>query len=175
MNTPIRYHLGCGDIRLPDWINVDTRPGPAVDLICDLADVSQLPKGAGMVYACHVLEHFGFNGVTPSAGDVLRGWVDLLAPDGVCYISVPDLQKVGRAISETSDQGEQFNFMKCIYGGCEYPQNRHFIGFTEYLLAPLMRAAGLRNIRHFRSFAADTSRFILHGCDVSLNLMGTKP
>lgn len=175
MKTPIRYHLGCGDIRLPDWINVDARPGPAVDLICDLADVSQLPKGAGMVYACHVLEHFGFNGVTPSAGDVLRGWVDLLAPNGMCCISVPDLQRVGAAIAAAENPAVQFNFIKCIYGGCEYPQNRHFVGFTENLLRNLMESCGLVGVRRFNSFAADTSRFVLHGCDVSLNLVGMKP
>lgn len=174
MKTPLRYHLGCGDIRLPDWINVDTRPGPAVDLICDLADVSQLPKGAEAVYACHVLEHFGFNGVTPSAGDVLRGWVGLLASGGRCYISVPDLQKVGPAIAATDNPTEQFNFMKCIYGGCEYPQNRHFVGFTENLLCMLMEQCSLTCISRFGSFAEDTSRFNLHGCDVSLNLVGTK-
>lgn len=175
MKTPLKYHLGCGDIRLDGWINVDARPSPAVDLVCDLADVSQLPEGASAVYACHVLEHFGFNGVTPSAGAVLRGWVDLLAPGGKCYISVPNLQRVGLAISTTENTAEQFDFMKCIYGGCEYPQNRHFTGFTDRLLIRVMAACGLGDIRLFDSFAADTSRFVLHGCDVSLNLVGTKP
>jgi len=172
---PTKLHLGCGDIRLPDWINVDARPGPAVDLVCDLADVSALPHSASAVYACHVLEHFGFNGVQPSAGEVLAGWVRLLEPGGECFISVPDLQAVGEAIAGTEDINAQFNFMKCIYGGCEYPQNRHFVGFTASLLESLMRASGLKLIQHFDSFAEDTSRFVLHGCDVSLNLVGTKP
>lgn len=170
----MKYHLGCGDIRLDGWVNVDARPSPAVDLVCDLADVSQLPKGAEAVYACHVLEHFGFNGVTPSAGDVLRGWVGLLAPGGKCYISVPDLQKIGAAIADARCLVEQCNFMKCIYGGCEYPQNRHFSGFTDNLLVHVMTAAGLGDIQWFDSFAEDTSRFVLHGCNVSLNLVGTK-
>jgi len=172
MISALRYHLGCGDIRLPGWINVDARPGPAVDLVCDLSDVSSLQGGAEAVYACHVLEHFGFNGVSPAATNVLLGWCNLLAPNGECFISVPDLQKVGRAISETGDIGEQFNFMKCIYGGCEYPQNRHFIGFTEPLLRNMMARAGLCHIQPFESFAEDTSRFVLHGCNVSLNLVG---
>lgn len=175
MKTPLKYHLGCGDIHLDGWINVDARPGPAVDLVCDLADVSQLPNGASAVYACHVLEHFGFNGVTPSAGDVLAGWISLLKPGGECYISVPDLRRVGRAIAECEIGAHQFDFMKCIYGGCEYPQNRHFVGFTEDLLHMLMERCGLIDIGVFSSFAADTSRFILHSCDVSLNLVGTKP
>jgi predicted SAM-dependent methyltransferase len=172
MKTPLKYHLGCGDIRLDGWVNVDARVSPAVDLVCDLADVSKLTGGAAAVYACHVLEHFGFNGITPSAGDALKGWVGLLAPLGACFISVPDLQKVGAAIAATDNPAAQFNFMKCIYGGCEYPQNRHFVGFTENLLCMLMEQCGLINVGRFPSFAEDTSRFNLHGCDVSLNLVG---
>lgn len=175
MKTPLKYHLGCGGIRLDGWVNVDARISPAVDLVCDLADVSKLTGGAAAVYACHVLEHFGFNGVTPSAGGVLKGWVGLLAPLGACFISVPDLQRVGAAIAAADNPAVQFNFMKCIYGGCEYPQNRHFVGFTESLLRNLMESCGLVSVRRFDSFAEDTSRFVLHGCDVSLNLVGRKP
>jgi predicted SAM-dependent methyltransferase len=170
----MKYHLGCGDIRLEGWVNVDARYGPAVDIVCDLADVSGLPGNAEAVYACHVLEHFGFHGVKPAALDVLRGWVRLLGHGRFCYISVPDLQRVGVAIAATRDIRQQFDFMKCIYGGSEYPQNRHFIGFTELLLRQWMKDAGLVDVMPFEPFANDTSRFNLHGCDVSLNLKGVK-
>lgn len=173
----MKLHLGCGDIRLQGWVNVDARQTLAADAVCDLADLGPVcdANGASAVYACHVLEHFGFNGVVPGAGDVLAHWVSRLAPGGKCFISVPDLQRVGAAIARTDDDRAQWNFMKCIYGGCEYSQNRHFIGFTYRLLADCMRAAGLVSIEPFAPFADDTSKFVLHGCAVSLNLKGTKP
>jgi predicted SAM-dependent methyltransferase len=170
-----KLHLGCGDIRLDGWLNIDARPGPAVDAVCDLTDLAPVcgPSEADAVYACHVLEHFGFGIVRPSAFDVLRHWVTRLRHGGECFISVPDLQRIGAAIARTDSPHEQYDFMRCLYGGCEYPQNRHFIGFTVPLLRSLMRDSGLVDIQTFDSFAADTSRFNLHGCDVSLNLKGT--
>lgn len=171
----MKLHLGCGDIRIDGWVGVDVRPGPAVDLVADIASVDNLPRGCEAVYACHVLEHFGFHGVQPAALDVLAGWVSLLKPGGTCYLSVPDLQRVGAAIAATDNLAVQFNFMKCLYGGCEYEQNRHFIGFTYQLLGHVMHLAGLVDMQTFESFADDTSRFVLHGCPVSLNLKGTRP
>lgn len=172
----MKLHLGCGDIRLDGWVNVDARKTAAVDRVCDLTDLSGVcgEGEADAVYACHVLEHFGFNGVQPAAIDVLTHWVSRLRAGGQCFISVPDLQSVGLAISKTWDVHEQWNLMKCLYGGCEYPQNRHFIGFTCGTLAAHMRLAELDDICPFEPFADDTSKFVLHGCEVSLNLVGTK-
>lgn len=172
----MKLHLGCGDIRLTGWLNVDVRDCAGGDVKCDLTDLSPIcgEGEASAIYACHVLEHFGFNGVTPRAADVLRHWVTRLKPGGECFISVPDLQKVGLAIATETNPGAHFNFMKCLYGGCEYPQNRHFIGFTRPLLEYWMQGAGLASFETFEPFADDTSRFVLHGCAVSLNLKGTR-
>ena len=173
----MKLHLGCGDIRLDGWLNVDVRADTRADVQCDLTDLSPVcgPGEATAVYACHVLEHFGFNGVSPSASDVLRHWVSRLASSGEIFISVPDLQRVGAAIAATQETYEQWCFMKCLYGGCEYPQNRHFVGFTRNLLFEQMTACGLVDVGEFEPFAEDTSKFVLHGCAVSLNLKGRKP
>lgn len=172
----MKLHLGCGEIRLDGWTNVDVRQCFAADIVCNLVDLNPVcePGQADAIYACHVLEHFGFNGVEPRASDVLRHWVSRLRPGGECFISVPDLQKVGAAIAATQDTYQQWCFMKCLYGGCEYPQNRHFVGYTRRLLLEEMVAAGLSEVQPFKPFADDTSAFVLHGCAVSLNLKGTK-
>lgn len=172
----MKLHLGCGDIRIEGWHGVDARGGAAVDTVSRLEQVGRYfdANSIDAIYACHVLEHFGFNGVKPDALDALTGWVRLLKPGGECFISVPDLRKAAQGILGAGSIGAQFNFMKLIYGGCEYPENRHFIGFTDELLRRMMVAAGLRDIVPFESFANDTSRFVLHGIDVSLNLKGVR-
>jgi hypothetical protein len=51
-------HLGCGQHRLPGWVNCDRTPGPAVDVVFDL--LGPWPFAADSVsslYASHVLEH----------------------------------------------------------------------------------------------------------------------
>ena len=172
----MKLHLGCGAIRIPGWQGVDARPGPAVDLVCRLEAISDhfAPDSIDAIYACHVLEHFGFNGVQPSADAALTSWVNLLKPGGELFVSVPDLRQAARGILACETIHAQFNFMKLIYGGCEYPENRHFIGFTVELLCRLMNGAGLSGIRMFEPFAEDTSKFVLHGLPVSLNMVGTR-
>jgi predicted SAM-dependent methyltransferase len=175
--SAMKLHLGCGDIRLDGWHNIDVRRTPAVDSVCNLHDLSTVcgDGQADAVYACHVLEHFGFGVCQPTASQVLAHWVSRLRPGGTCFISVPDLKAVGLAIAHEQDGFRQYDFMRCLYGGCEYPTNRHFIGYTRDLLTAEMTFAGLRQIQTFEPFAFDTSRFVLHGCAVSLNLKGTKP
>lgn len=53
----MQINLGCGEKRLPDHVNIDVRPGPAVDL---LADGLSLPFADGTVDAVRAfdfLEH----------------------------------------------------------------------------------------------------------------------
>jgi predicted SAM-dependent methyltransferase len=172
----MKLHLGCGEIRLDGWVNIDARDTPAVDAVCDLTELSSVapPQSCDAIYACHVLEHFGFGCAKPTAFDVCRHWVSRLRIEGELFISVPDLQKVGAAIAGSQSFLSDWEFMKCLYVGCEYPQNRHFSGFTRRLLAPMLTEAGLSEIQNFESFAPDTSRFVLHGCDVSLNMKGRR-
>lgn len=172
----MKLHLGCGDIRIDGWYGVDARRTKGADVVCRLEDVGQRFKAGSIsaIYACHVLEHFGFNGVTPDMQTALDDWAALLKPGGELFISVPDLRQAARGILSADTLGAQFNFMKLLYGGCEYPENRHFIGFTAELLAHAMHNAGLRDVKTFEPFADDTSRFVLHGLPVSLNLRGVK-
>lgn len=172
----MKLHLGCGDIRIEGWYGVDARRSAGADVVCRLEDIWHrfAPASIEAIYACHVLEHFGFNGVRPDAQEAVSGWAELLKPGGEMFISVPDLRQAARGILGAETLGAQFNFMKLLYGGCEYPENRHFIGFTAELLAHMMRAAGLRDIKTFEPFADDTSKFVLHGLPVSLNLKGMK-
>jgi SAM-dependent methyltransferase len=60
----MKLHLGCGRTRLPEFINVDVVPGPAVDLVLDFDTCG--PGGAVFPYpdnsvdesyASHLIEH----------------------------------------------------------------------------------------------------------------------
>jgi predicted SAM-dependent methyltransferase len=172
----MKLQIGCGDIRLEGWVNIDTRKTSATDLVCDVTRIrDHIAEPVEAIYACHVLEHFGFGICEPRAEDVLQGWVDMLAPSGTIFLSVPDLKQIAIGIL-TSDGSfaAEYNFMRCLYGGSEYAENRHFVGFTRTLLRTLMKRVGLRHVRPFESFVDDTSRFVLHGVPISLNLMGMK-
>lgn len=173
----MKLHLGCGEIHLDGWTNIDCRHTPAADRVMDIAHLEPGAFGEPIeaIYACHVLEHFGFACALPTAAEVMLRWARLLRPGGTLFISVPNLRAIGAAIASTDSPLVQWNFTKAIYGGCEYPTNRHFIGFTPELLAEMMRATGLQEIGPFEPFAEDTSKFVLHGVPISLNLKGRRP
>lgn len=170
----VRLHLGCGDIHLDGWINVDARKTPAVDLVARLHDLPFAAGSISQIYACHVLEHFGFGVARPTYKEVLVHWVSKLSPGGVLFVSVPNIAAVGRAISKALSVDQEYDFMRCLYGGCDYETNRHFVGFTERLLYNALREAGLSGLSRFSPFANDTSTFSLHNTFVSLNVKGTK-
>lgn len=172
----MKLHIGCGHIRLDGWVNIDARHTTAADLVCDVTRIHEhIKEPAEAIYACHVLEHFGFGVCQPDAEIVLRSWVTLLAPGGTLYLSVPDLRQVAIGIMTADSADADFDYMRCLYGGCEYAENRHFVGFTRRLLEGMMAHVGLKDIEPFEPFAEDTSRFVLHGVPVSLNLEGVKP
>lgn len=52
-----KVHLGCGDVRLPGWLNVDLNDGIAVDLNENILDIQFGEGTIKEIYACHVFEH----------------------------------------------------------------------------------------------------------------------
>src|SRR5690606_18440040 len=87
---PLRLHLGCGDVHLPNeegWINIDARYQPAVDRVDNIGILKRYePNSVDEIYCCHALDHF-------SRWDyprVLRRWHELLKPGGVLKLSVVD-------------------------------------------------------------------------------------
>lgn len=93
--SPLRLHLGCADVYLDGWINIDLfDPRYTLDLCWDLR--RGIPFGDGSaeaVYSEHLFEHIGMDG-----GLVLmrEGW-RVLAPGGVMRITVPDLERYVRS------------------------------------------------------------------------------
>ncbi|MFZ1488794.1 MAG: methyltransferase domain-containing protein [Ilumatobacteraceae bacterium] len=92
----LRLHLGCGECRIPGWVNIDLAGGQA-DLVWDLR--RPLPVEAGSATAIfheHFLEHLPLS----DALDFLRECHDMLAPGGVLRIGVPDFREHFRSYIE---------------------------------------------------------------------------
>lgn len=173
----VKLHVGCGDLRLPGWTNVDVRPGPAVDLVEDVFTLPSYEEGSvDVIYACHVLEHAGlpFSSRTTSYRTALARWFHLLKPGGMLFVSVPDLYQVFEGLRRFDGHKNQQAFLRALFGGQEYPENTHYCGFTRALLTDELAAAGFESVREFSSFAEDTSRFRMFGLSISLNLVAFK-
>lgn len=170
----MKLHIGCGEVIIPGWVNCDVRPLDHVDIVAP-AHALGLPDGVvDEIYACHVLEHFGFGVCTPSFTDVLFEWRRVLKPGGTLRVSVPSLESIGQIAGKCTDFNSWWNLTKLIYGGSEYSENRHFVGFSmETMMAWLWRI-GFCETEIFDPFVDDTSKFQMLGVPVSLNIKAKK-
>ncbi|MFN7147876.1 MAG: class I SAM-dependent methyltransferase [Microthrixaceae bacterium] len=138
----LRLNLGCGHLPMDDYVNVDMRELPGVDVV---APIDQLPFDEGAVaeiHSAHVLEHFPQEDLQRR---LLPYWRDRLAPGGVFRATVPD----GVAMLDGHARGEiPFEDLRAVlYGGQEYEGDFHFTMFGADTLTALLEEAGFTDVR----------------------------
>ncbi len=137
----LRLNLGCGHLPMGDYVNVDMRELPGVDVV---APIDQLPFGDGTVeeiHSAHVLEHFPQEDLERR---LLPYWRDKLRPGGVFRATVPD----GVSMLDGHARGEiPFEDLRSVlYGGQEYEGDFHFTMFGAATLSALLEQAVFTDI-----------------------------
>ena len=177
-NGEIFIHLGCGDIDVPGFINVDACPAPHVHYVRDVCDLSVFPDNyADLVYACHLLEHIKPEKLTK----VLWEWKRILKAGGVLRISVPDFNKL-LVIYEAYDM--DIESIKGPLLGRWDGYNSHCMIFNYKSLNKAMSDVGFVDIHEWDPEKVDhhdfedwASRYIkMNGTEfpISLNVEATK-
>jgi predicted SAM-dependent methyltransferase len=89
---PYRLHLGCGKVRLENWINLDGDPAYArADVYWDLHDRLPFPAGScELIHSEHVLEHLD----VATGTRLLRECHRILQPGGTVRIAMPSLDEI---------------------------------------------------------------------------------
>jgi predicted SAM-dependent methyltransferase len=138
----LRLHLGCGQRFIPGFVHVDALEAPHVDHVGSVAAMPFIPDGAAeLVYASHLLEHFGRHEYL----DVLREWRRVLAPGGVLRLAVPDFAACARMYCEgrlerglndivgliSGGQRDEYDFHKMIFDFDLLSDSLHEVGFTD--------------------------------------------
>src|SRR5258708_2899027 len=95
--TPLKLHLGCGSKYFEGFYHIDAIKYPHVDCQGFVDRLDYLANNSvELIYASHVLEHFGRNEVDY----VLREWHRVLQPGGVLRLAVPDFDACARLYAE---------------------------------------------------------------------------
>jgi len=178
----MKLHLGCGSRRIPGFVNIDCRPGPAVDDVQNarcLPPRKYPPGSVDLIYACHILEHFDhwtYEGV-------LRHWHRLLKPGGILRISVPDFEKTCAHYQEHHDIQA---LMGALHGRQDFPENIHLHSWDFQSLKSDLESVGFRDVRRYdwrqteHAGIDDFSQAYLpymdkeHGMLMSLNVEATR-
>ena len=139
----IKLHIGCGAKYIPGFIHIDVRKLPHVDYVASADKLNMFDDNSvDLVYACHLLEHFGRNQIY----DVLREWHRVLKPGGILRIAVPDFEKLVEVYVNTRNIKL---ILGLLVGGQDYPENTHYTIFDYAYLAEVLKSVGFKNIRRY--------------------------
>jgi len=169
----VNLHVG-GQEPKDGWKILNIQPGPHVDYVGDLRDLSRFADGSiDNIYASHVLEHVGQAQVLT----VLRGVHRSLKPGGKFLVSVPDLDVLCHLfISPLAPKEVKWHTMRMMFGGQVDPHDFHYTGFNESFLRDFLAQANFCEVLRVQSLGIfkDTSEYQPYGFPISLNLIATK-
>jgi hypothetical protein len=136
-----RLNLGCGQIPLEGFINVDARELDGVDVV---ADVHALPFEAASLAAirsAHLIEHFPAEELKRT---LLPYWFSLLRPGGEFSAIVPDAETM---LAEYAAGRFSFDDLRqATYGGQDYEGNFHFNMFSRVSVCESLREVGFEDV-----------------------------
>ncbi len=142
MRGALRINLGAGHIPKPDYLNVDARELPGVDITSDVRKLPFSPGELSEIFSAHLLEHFPAEELRRN---LLPYWVSLLEDGGKFVCVVPD---VATMVNERAAGRMPFDdFIEVMYGGQEYEGDFHFNGFSPESLEALLVEAGLSDVK----------------------------
>lgn len=142
-------HMGCGNVAIEGFVNIDCRETEATDMVADAWDLPVIQSGTvEYIYARHMLEHLGI----AEAKRAVLEWRRVLADGGIMHIVVPNIefhasQILGLALCEYAED-QEWHAMAGFYGW-QNPNNggtqedTHRWGYTPASLERLLTGAGL--------------------------------
>lgn len=141
-----KLHLGCGQKHIPGFMHVDALPYSHVDVVGPVHELPFVPSGSvELIYACHVLEHFGRHEVD----GVLREWLRVLAPSGVLRLAVPDFAACARLYVDGSLARGVDEILGLVVGGQRDQYDYHKMIFDEASLTKRLKEAGFSAVRRW--------------------------
>ena len=114
-----------------------------IDYLSSVDQLGFAPDGSvDLLYASHVLEHFGRHEILK----VLREWYRVLRFEGVLRVAVPDFGAVAQRYVR-SNQIEELVGLVC--GGQRDARDYHKMIFDERSLSGLLRDIGFRSVHRY--------------------------
>jgi Methyltransferase domain len=141
VSGPLRLNIGCGHVPEDNYINIDMRELPNVDVVAEAGALPFEPGSVDEIYSAHLVEHFPQQELQRW---LLPHWRNLLKPGGRIRAITPD----GEAMLAGIAQGSYtFNdFREVLFGGQDYEGDFHYNLFTPNSLRRTVEDAGFTDI-----------------------------
>lgn len=138
----IKLHLGCGNVRLPGYVNIDAQKSAAAEKIGNVRELDYADASVDMIYSCAVIEHFGRH----EWKDVLSEWARVLKPGGLLRISTMDFEACVERYREKRHLPE---LLGLLIGGQKDNYDWHGMIFDYSVLAAGLEKTGFSNMRRY--------------------------
>jgi predicted SAM-dependent methyltransferase len=137
--SPKRLNFGCGYDKRDGYVNVDSDPACAPDVLLVNNDLSVLPSNTfEEILALDVLEHIPRTQTLP----VLVDWAELLVEGGRIRVETSSISGVAAKLASDPSFASQFGWTQCLFGTQAHPGDFHCTGFTDTTLSVHLLAAG---------------------------------
>jgi glycosyltransferase involved in cell wall biosynthesis/GT2 family glycosyltransferase len=137
MGGAIRLNLGCGEKALDEYINVDFREAPHVDIVADARRVPFDEGSVAEIASSHLVEHFRRHHF---ALVVLPYWKRLLRPGGVLRTICPNWEEMLQRLRRGDMTLEDFTTV--TFGAQDYCGDDHFAMYTPATFSTLLARTG---------------------------------
>ena len=146
----VRLNLGCGEKVRADFVNIDCRKLPGVDVVLDL-ERENLPYDNGSVdeiFLEDFLEHLSGTRQRPFLMEIRR----VLKLGGKVFIKLPDLERIAKRYcgltpgTSPQHKGDAEIMAATLYGGQDYESNFHKWGYDWHSLKTILESMDFRVI-----------------------------
>jgi predicted SAM-dependent methyltransferase len=145
-NTTSRLHLGCGQVYLDGYTNIDypqdkhtVQEKSVADQHSDITKLQYKSGSIDEVRLHHVFEHF----VRAQACALIASWHSWLKPEGTLHIEVPDFDRTAKNIlSRFSSEHDKAVGLRHIFGSNEEFWAVHYEGWSTKRLSRLLKMYG---------------------------------
>jgi len=127
----IRINIGCNDLPLRDFINIDRDPAVKPDVVADASALPYENDSVDEIYAGHLLEHFANN------ENVLAEWHRVLKVGGKITVTVPDTEKALELYGKGEISLDLLN--QVVFGADDRALQNHHQIFNKDILLLQMR------------------------------------
>jgi predicted SAM-dependent methyltransferase len=142
----LKLHLGCGELHLSGYLNIDFPPEShtvqtkfAADEFHDILDLSYRSNSIEEIRLHHVFEHFS----RPIACALIVSWWSWLKPAGLLHIEVPDFDRTAKVIlNPFSSDHARHVALRHIFGSQEATWAVHQEGWSPTRMKRLLKDMG---------------------------------
>ena len=161
----MKLHLGCGEIYLKGYVNIDYPPSEHTAQLKSVADeyhdITKLryPKGSiEEIRLHHVFEHFP----RAIALALLISWRSWLKPGGILRIAVPDFDRTALAVlNPFSSVRNRRVGLRHIFGSNEASWAVHYEGWSPKRMGAILKLFGFDVVTVKKQFWKGTFSFDL--------------